>query len=311
MKNWVKESTRPDFSKIRGRGYVLQSLWSQWNRLTVQNDQLYRKFEEDDGNTTRLQAIVPISQRRTVLEFCHDVNTAAHLGVSKTLPRIRKNFYWPGLQADVRLSPMEIVERGVPMDRVATDILGELPTTKKGNKYLLVVSDYFTKWTECFPIPNMEAKTMAKLIVEEVFVRYGIPFTVHSDQGRQYESTLFEEMCKVLHIKKTRTTPYHPQSDDMVERFNKTLVTMLSAYVNDHHSDWDEHLPYVMMACRTSLHETTGFTPNQLMLGREVSTPLDIMYEMPRLVKIHTKTQMGLAIERNMETAHTFVRENI
>lgn len=140
MKNWIKESTRPDFSKIKGRGYVLQSLWSQWNRLTVQNGQLYRKFEEDDGNTTRLQAIVPISQRRTVLEFCHDVNTAAHLGVSKTLSRIRKNFYWPGLQTDVRLSPMEIVERGVPIDRVATDILGELPTTKKGNKLLTYLS---------------------------------------------------------------------------------------------------------------------------------------------------------------------------
>lgn len=95
MKNWIKENTRPDFSKIKGRGYVLQSLWSQWNRLTVPNDLLYRKFEEVDGKTIRLQAIVPISQRRTVLEFCHDVNTAAYLGVSKTLARIRKNFYWP------------------------------------------------------------------------------------------------------------------------------------------------------------------------------------------------------------------------
>lgn len=84
---------------------------------------------------------------------------------------------------------------------------------------------------------NMEAKTVAKLIVEEVFVRYGIPFKVHFDQGRQYERTLFEETCKILHIKKTRTTPYHPQSDGMMERFNMTLVTMSSAYVNDHHSD--------------------------------------------------------------------------
>lgn len=83
-------------------------------------------------------------------------------------------------------APMEIVESGVPMDRVATDILGELPTTEKRNKYILVVSDYFTKWTECFPMPNMEPKTVVKLIVEEVFVRYGIPFTVHSDQGRKY-----------------------------------------------------------------------------------------------------------------------------
>lgn len=160
-------------------------------------------------------------------------------------------------------------------------------------------------------MPNIEAKTVAKLIVEEVFVRYGIPFTVHSDQGRQYESTLFREMCKVIHIKKTRTTPCHPQSDGMVERFNKTLVTMLSAYVNDHHSEWDEHLPYVMMAYRTSLHETTGFTPNQLMLGREVSTPLDIMYELPRSVKYIPRHKWACQLKENMETAHTFVRENM
>lgn len=195
------------------------------------------------------------------------------------------------------------------MDRVATDIIGELSTSEKGNKYILVLSDYFTKWTECFPMPNMEAKIVAKLIVEEVFVRYGVPFTVHSDQRRQYESILFETLCKVVHIKKTWTTPYHPQNDGMVERFNKTLVTMLSAYVNVHHSDLDEHLPYVMMAYRTSLHETTGFTPNQLMLGREVSTPLDIMYEMPRSVHYAPRDQWAWQLKENMEPAHIYVRK--
>ena len=88
----------------------------------------------------------------------------------------------------------------------------------------------------------MEAATVARIIVEEVVARFGVPSSIHSDQGRQYESELFSEMFRVLHIKKTRTTPYHPQSDELVERFNKTLVTMLSAYVNEHHSDWDPAL---------------------------------------------------------------------
>lgn len=117
-------------------------------------------------------------------------------------------------------------------------------------------------------------------------------------------------MCKVLYIKKTRTTPYHPQSDGFVERFNKTLVTKLSANVNDHHSDWDEHLPYVMMAYRTSLHETTGFTPNQLTLGREVSTPLDIMYEMPRSVKYIPRHKWSWQLKENMETAYFRTRKH-
>ena len=206
---------------------------------------------------------------------------------------------------------MKLVKSGITMDRIATDILGELPMTENGNRYILVISDYFTKWTESFPMPNMEAATVARIIVEEVVARFGVPSSIHSDQGRQYESELFSEMCRVLHIKKTRTTPYHPQSDGMVERFNKTLVTMLSAYVNEHHSNWDSYLPYVMMAYRASVHETTGFTPNYMMLGREVSTPLDLMYEMPQATKFIPHNKWAWKLKETLEDAHRFVRENI
>jgi transposase InsO family protein len=103
-----------------------------------------------------------------------------------------------------------MVKSGVPMQRIATDILGELPETGNGNKYILVVSDYFTKWTEAFAMANMEAGTVARIIVEEVVTRFGVPHVIHSDQGRQYESRLFQEMCQMLGTTKTRTTPYHP-----------------------------------------------------------------------------------------------------
>ncbi|CAC5412258.1 unnamed protein product [Mytilus coruscus] len=160
---------------------------------------------------------------------------------------------------------MQLVKTGVLMQRIATEILGELPETENGNKYILVVSDYFTKWTEAFPMPNMKAQTDAKIIVEEVVTRVGVPHYIHSDQGRQYESKLFQEMCRHLGITKTRTTPYHSQSDGMVERFNQTLENMFSAYVSDNHRDWDKQLPYVMMAYRSTEHEITGMSPNMLM----------------------------------------------
>jgi transposase InsO family protein len=133
------------------------------------------------------------------------------------------------------------------MECIATDILGELPVTERGNKYILVVANYFSKWTECFPMRNMEAGTVERIIVEQAITSFGVPFIIHSDQGTQYESQLFADMCKLLGRKKTRTTPYHPKSDGMVERFSKTLVSMLRAYVNDHHRDWDTHLPYLMI----------------------------------------------------------------
>ena len=303
IKSWVQKEERPEFSDISSESYVVKSLWAQWSRLVIRDNLLCRMWEIEDSNMVTYQVVVPLSQRRTILEQMHDVKTAGHLGITKTLNKIRQSYYWPGLQSDVKSyvsgcdicsrrkaplkskrAPMQPVQVGFPLERIATDILGEFPETENGNRYILVVSDYFTKWTEAFPLRNMEAHTVAKLITNEVICRFGCPVAVHSDQGRQYESVLFTEVCRLLEIRKTRTTPYHPQSDGMVERFNKTLATMLSAYVNENHRDWDESIPYVMMAYRSSQHETTGFTPNMLMLGREVTTPLDIMYEMPSML---------------------------
>ena len=139
----------------------------------------------------------------------------------------------------MKRAPMKLTSSGYPMERIATDILGSLPETDKKNRYILVISDYFTKWVEAFPIPDQRAETVAKCLVDEVISRFGVPGYIHSDQGRQFESELYQEVCFLLDIKKTRTTPYHPQSDGMVERFNKTLEALLRAFVNEEHSDWD------------------------------------------------------------------------
>ena len=118
-------------------------------------------------------------------------------------------------------APMQLAGAGFPMERIATDILGPLPQTDKGKRYILVISDYFRKWVEAFPIQDQKAETVAKCLVNEVVSRYGVPSYIHSDQDRQFESDLYQEVCFLLGIKKTTTTPCHPQSDGMVERFNK------------------------------------------------------------------------------------------
>ncbi|KAK3102810.1 hypothetical protein FSP39_014067 [Pinctada imbricata] len=318
---WMKEGSKPPFSKIRGLDRYMKSLWSQFDNLVVHDAILYRK------KNGHMQALIPKSERRFVLESSHDSKTSGHLGIRKTHDKISQRFYWPGLKADVKdyirgceicakrkgppkdkRAPMKVVEAGFPMERIALDILGELPKTDSGNKYIVVISDYYTKWTESFAMPNMEARTVAKILVEEVISRYGVPTYIHSDQGKQFESSLFQEMCSLLGIHKTRTTPYHPQSDGMVERFNRTLATMLSAYVNERQSDWDTFIPYVMMAYRSVRHETTGFTPNRLMLGRETSTPLDLQYEMPQSIKRCPQNAWVWDLQDKMEEAHRIVR---
>ena len=117
-------------------------------------------------------------------------------------------------------------------------------------------------------------------------------------------------MSKLFGIEKTRTTPYHSQSDGMVERFNHTLATMLTAYVSSNQKAWDEQLPYAMMAFRSADHETTGMSPNMLMFGREVSTPLDLMYDLSELIKPVPNNQWVWELRDTIESAHNLVRQN-
>jgi transposase InsO family protein len=162
------------------------------------------------------------------------------------------------------------------MDRVAMDVVGELPETERGHKYILVISDYFTKWVQAHPIKDQTAQTVADVFASEWLSVFGAPRQVHTDQGRNFESELFSELCRVMGITKTRTTPYHAQSDGLVERFNSTLQTMLKAVVNEERNDWDDHLNWVVMAYRSSVHESTGCTPHLLLFGREQTMPLDL-----------------------------------
>ena len=121
---------------------------------------------------------------------------------------------------------------GSPMEHLALDVLGPFPLTEDWNKYILIVADYFTKWVEAYPLPNQEAPTVAEVLVKEYVCCFGVPLLLHSDQGRNFESAVFQGMCQLLGIRKTRTTPYHPQSDGMVERFNRTLEAQLSKFAD-------------------------------------------------------------------------------
>lgn len=107
---------------------------------------------------------------------------------------------------------------GAPLERLAIDIMGPLPLTKKKNSYLMVAGDCFTKWIDAIPIKNQKAHT----IVQKLMTIFGVPMEIHSDQGRSFESKIFKEMCQILGIEKTQTTSYRPQSDGMIERANRT-----------------------------------------------------------------------------------------
>lgn len=239
------------------------------------------------------------------LSQLHNESTGGHLGVQKLRGKVKNRFYWPGWSGDVKWclecrecaspktvgqaprAPLQPSVTSRPHERVALDIMGPLPETPLGNRYILVISDSFSKWTEAFPMKNQEARTVAKILAEEWVRRYGTPRTLHSDQGRNFESQLFKELCRLLSIHKTRTSPYSPQSDGMVERFNRTLLSMLALFVDANHLNWDALLPYVTMAYRSSVHSSTGFSPFRVLFGQEIILPVDsVECGQPRKVSI-------------------------
>lgn len=120
---------------------------------------------------------------------------------------------------------------GAPLERIALDIMGPLLKTQKAHKHILVITDYFTKLAEAYPRVDQEASTIADFLIDFI-CHFGLPLQIHSDQGRQFQTNLFREMCKILGIVRTRTFPYHPQSDGLVERINRTIIDMLSKSIS-------------------------------------------------------------------------------
>lgn len=294
VQRWLQEGHRPPSDGIRHLSPNLKALWSMWPSLVLRNGIVFRKFTTADG--TAEQIILPRALRCKVLEHLHENPAGGHFGYEKTLAKVKSRYYWIGCSDDTRdwcttcevcqsrgggrrkqKAALQIVNAGAPFERVAIDVLGPLPTTNRGNRYVLVLMDYFTKWPEALALPDQTAETVADALLDNVFSRFGVPLELHSDQGRNFESDVFQQMLKRLQIEKTRTTPRHPQSDGMVERFNRTIANYLAKYVSDNQKDWDEYLPMLLLAYRSALHETTQQTPAKLLFGRELRLPIDLV----------------------------------
>ena len=295
VQSWIQRGERPPFDEISMEGRELKFYWGQFKSLTIKDGILVRELERELFGP-KFQILVPHTMRDEVLRECHESRTAGHLGRNKTTCNVKRRFLWPGMRMDTdvyvktcdlcskyktsgktRRAGMKVFQVGEPAERLCIDIVGPFSETPNGHKYCLVVTDCFTKFTEIFPMKNQEAETVAAIVVREYISRYGAPREIHTDQGRQFEAMLFQEMCGLLGITKTRTTSFHPQSDGQSERNIKTLVKML-AMAADQREDWDDHLPYISMAYRATVQESSGFSPNFLMFGRELAMPVDLMY---------------------------------
>jgi transposase InsO family protein len=205
---------------------------------------------------------------------------------------------------------MQVYNVGAPFERIAIDIMGPLPRPDSGNRYILVVMDYFTKWPEAYPLQDQEAETVAESLVTQFVSRYKVPLQLHSDQGSNFESALFGHMCKLLGIHKTRTTALYPQSDGMVERFNRTMAQHLAIFIEKNQKDWDRHLPFLLMAYRSATHESTGFTPASMLFGRELRLPCDLLFGRPEETQ-RSPSQYVDGLSDRLDNVHRWARGKI
>lgn len=261
-------------------------------KLELRDGILYRVKEKMCGKQIK-QLVLPTRYRPMVLRSLHD--ECGHLGVERTTELIKDRFYWPRMTAEVEqyirtcgrcisrktlpqhASPLNQITSNGPLDLVCIDFL-QIEPDSKGVANVLVVTDHYTRYAQAFATKNQKAITVARVLWDKYFVHYGLPARIHSDQGRDFESRLIKELLSMLGIRKSRTSPYHPQGDAQPERFNRTLLAMLGTLDAVQKQHWSQHITYLVHAYNCTKNDSTGYSPYHLMFGREARLPIDICF---------------------------------
>ena len=266
----------------------------------LEDDLLVRKWlpqgERFVGDAI-FQIVVPSKLRDGILKTAHDMG-AGHVGVRKTYDKVLRYFYWPRLKKDISayirtchtcqvtgkpnqcikpapLRPISVENQ--PFEHLLIDCVGPLPKSKSGCVYLFTVLCQTTRYPAAFPLRNITTKAVLKALTQFMSV-FGIPKIVQSDQGTNFTSKMFADVLGKLHVKHVQSTAYHPESQGAIERFHQTLKSLLRSYCTELGHDWEEGLPWLMLAAREVTQESIGFSPNDLVFGHTVRGPLAVLH---------------------------------
>ena len=255
--------------------------------------QLYKKNKQEPHRPLK---VVKINEVDIILYNLHSDPLAGHFALEETYRRIKIRYYWPQMYDDVRryvqtcdecqrrgknkrTEPLHPIKVGQPFDRVGMDIVGPLPMTERGNKYIVVATDYLTKWPEARALPNAKASSVVPFFYEDIICRHGCPKELLTDRGTYFVNEILDSLCNEMGIKHKLTTAYHPQTNGLVERFNRTLCETLAKFANENKNDWDTFVPSTLFAYRTKRHNTTRHEPFYLTYGREAILPIEFQVQ--------------------------------
>ena len=261
----------------------------------------YEKFQVKDGLLFKLITIspylplqwvqvIPKEGRHLLLKHSHDEPTAGHGGIFKTFNRLRTKGYWPDMKKDViaYVKKCQICQEykrpkqsqpglmgtknviSAPFEVLSTDLIGPLPRSSHQNTFLSVTTCFFSKYVFLKPIRAATARTLVKHWKEDIILVYGAPKVIIADNGSQYRSKLFQDMCEDFKIELFFNIPYNPRHNP-TERTNQTLEIMICCYIRENQKKWDEKLPELQFALRSGISSATGYTPHQLLFGKQLS----------------------------------------
>jgi len=259
-------------------------------------DEVLTRVYTDKGTKTQIrQVLIPSSQRVKVMQLAHETPMSGHYGRSKTMKRVQEGAYWPGMSADVRrhvrschicqktgkkiqkatMVKMPIIS--IPFERVAIDLIVDVLKSTEGHRYILTVVDMATRYPEAVPLKKIDTVTVAEALFS-IFSRTGVPKEVLSDNGTQLISDAMKEVYRLLGVKSLTTTPYHPQTNGLCENINGQLKNILRKMCAEQPTSWHRFLPAVLFAIR-STPAKTGFTPFEMVMGRSVRGPMQILFD--------------------------------
>jgi transposase InsO family protein len=268
--------------------------------------------------------------RETIMKHFHDSPLSGHLGFDRCLDRIQRHYWWLNMKGSVsnfvsscrHCATRKVIRHkkgiplmhqetpGSPMQSIAMDILGPLPVTKRNNRYVIVFTDRFSRFVEVEALVDQETATVAEAFIKCILLRHGAPRVLLSDRGSNFLSSLMKEIYKRLSIDKRQTTSYHPAANGLVERFNSTLLNIISMYVNSTQKNWDELLPFAAFSYNTSRHSTTKLSPFYVLHGRHPTLPIDIIMSRPDSV-YNNQHDYTNELCRKLRVAYSTVNEEM
>lgn len=267
----------------------------------MSNDLLYRCPPDTDVQNS--QVLIPKQEQARIINIYHNDAIAGHYGADKTFERIAKRYYWKGMRKQIEShvrnclqcqrykasnqKPAGLLQTTAQNQRfevIAFDLFGPLPRTHENHNWIFIIEDVATRWVELFALKRATAEECAKVLLEEVILRFGTPRRFISDNGTQFVSSVMQQLAYCLNIRHGFTPVYHPETNP-VERRNRDLKTQLAILIEGDHTTWVERLPSIRFAMNTSKSCSTGYTPAYLTFGRELRTPDDVEQDFRQIVQ--------------------------